>query len=329
MSAAVTVLMPVFNGEAFVAEAIESILGQTWTDFELVIVDDGSTDSSPRILESFRDPRIRVITSPAREGIAQALNRGLAATSASLVARQDADDISHPTRLERQLAFLEANPSVVLVGTQVRVIDARGRVSRPPGWRRPLTHAGIRFQSMFDNPFIHGSVVFRREPVGFYDTAFRSAEDFDLWSRVAAHHRVANLPEELVDHRMHADSMAAAFGSDHFTRERAVIERNVRDMLGLVDVPADWNAVDFLWRHYPERNDPDVARAAAVKCADIALGLATRDRKTALRAFARAVRFDMRTAAAFLTRFVPLLLLGERVRRLKGWLTTASRVSRR
>jgi glycosyltransferase involved in cell wall biosynthesis len=314
MTVAVTVLMPVFNGEPFVAQSVTSILGQTWTDFEFVIVDDGSTDATPRILASFHDPRIQVITSPKREGIAQALNRGLAAASAPLVARQDADDVSHPMRLEKQLAFLDANPSVVLVGTQVRVIDERGRVSQPPGWRRPLTHAGIRFVSMFDNPFIHGSVVFRREVVGAYDATLESAEDFDLWSRVAAHHTVANLPEALVDHRVHGHSMAAGFGSDHDARARAIIERNVRDVLGQSDVPSLEN--------------PDVARAAAVKFAGIGVQLATHDRRAALRAFSFATRCDWRTAAAFASRFVPLLLFGERARRLKRLVSIGHRGDR-
>jgi glycosyltransferase involved in cell wall biosynthesis len=266
-----------------------------------------------------------VITSPARAGIARALNRGLAAASAPVVARQDADDVSDPLRLEKQIAFLEANPAVVLVGTQVRVIDDRGRVSRPPGWRRPLTHAGIRFVSMFDNPFIHGSVVFRREIVGAYDASFESAEDFDLWSRVAAHHTVANLPEELVDHRVHVASMAAGFAEDHDARVRAVIERNVRDVLGLLQILE----VEELWRRYPEREDGDVRRATAVKFGDAALSLASCDRKAALRAFYRAMRFDARTASAFASRFVPLLLFGERARWMKRWLTMANRASRR
>jgi hypothetical protein len=339
VSAAVSVLMPVFNGEAFVREAIASILGQTWTDFEFLIVDDGSTDATPRIVASFRDPRIRVITSPAREGIARALNRALAAATAPLVARQDADDVSHPTRIEKQIAFLDANPSVALVGTQVRVIGGRGRFLQPPGWRRALTHEGIRFQSLFDNPFIHGSVVFRRDAVGLYDATFTAAEDFDMWSREAARHTVRNLPEALLDFRVHAASMAAHFGSDYIAHASSVIERNLRGVLSLADVPVHWprllssmhvdprvrgpvdgreliDVIDFIHRRYPERGNADVARAAAVKYGEIALFLATRERTAALRAYRRAWRCDARTASAFATRFVPLLLLGESVR---GW----------
>src|SRR5256885_11986133 len=114
---AVTVLMPVLNAERFVCEAIASILTQSWTDFEFLIVDDGSTDATPAAIASFTDPRIRVITNPAPEGVARALNRGLDAARAPLVARHDGDDIAHPKRIETQLAFLRANPEIVLLGT--------------------------------------------------------------------------------------------------------------------------------------------------------------------------------------------------------------------
>src|SRR5437588_2383275 len=159
---------------------------------------------------------------------------------------------------------------------------------------------------MFDNPFIHGSVLFRRDVVGAYDPAFESAEDFDLWSRVAAHHLTANLPERLVDHRVHSASMAAGFDADHAARVHVIIERNLREVLGLDDLPADpIDLIGALWRRYPERDNPDVATAAAVKFGDIALALATRDRKAAVRAFAHAMRRDTRTAIAFASRFVP------------------------
>src|SRR5439155_22770576 len=115
---AVTVLMPVLNGERFVGAAIASILAQTWTDFELVFIDDGSTDGTSGVVASFADPRIRVITNRSPEGVARALNRGLAAARAPLVARHDSDDIAHPKRLETQLAFLRGNPEVILAGTQ-------------------------------------------------------------------------------------------------------------------------------------------------------------------------------------------------------------------
>jgi hypothetical protein len=326
---AVTVLMPVHNGGRFVAEAIESILQQTFTDFEFVIVDDGSTDDTPSIVASFTDSRIRILRSEALLGLPRALNRGLAAAKGQLVARQDSDDRSHPRRLAAEVAFLRANPEVALVGTQVRVIDKRGRISRPPAWWRATTASGIRFQSLFDNPFLHSSVLFRRDRVGGYDESFATAEDFELWSRVAAEHPVRNLPEALVDLRMHAGSMGAAFAGEHIARSSAVIARNLRAALG--DVPDGWcrllaelhvdprvrrgidgrDVLGVLWSIYERvgADDAEVRGIMARKLADVACSLASTQRRSAIAAFARACRCDLRTASSFATRFLGRLAL--------------------
>lgn len=285
----VTVLMPVHNGEAFVRDAIHSILGQTWSDFEFVIVDDGSTDGTAAVLASFRDPRIRVIANASREGIARSLNRGLAAAEGVLIARQDADDVSHPRRLETQLAYLREHPEVVLLGAQVRLMNRHPA----PGWWKARTHDGIRFQSTFDNPFIHGSLLFRRDVVGAYDASLVSAEDYDLCSRVAAEHPVANLPQKLIDFRIHRASTAAGFGSDHIARSAAIIDRNIRSVLSPSDVPEEHvralaslhvspgvatafhpaPAFSWLCRRYfqSHRASADVVRVTAAKWAQIGL----------------------------------------------------------
>jgi glycosyltransferase involved in cell wall biosynthesis len=339
---AVTVLMPVRNGERFLKDAITSILAQTWTDFEFVIIDDGSTDATAEVIASFTDRRIRSITNGTSEGLPRALNRGLDEMHAPLVARHDGDDVAHPKRLETQLAFLRANPEVVLLGTQVRVLDTRGRTADPPGWRRALTQQGIRFQSMFDNPFMHSSVVFRRDIIcgdlGGYDPAFASCEDFDLWSRVTARYAVRNLPQKLVGFRLHAASTAAHFGIDHIVRSSAVVNRNVRDVLQLEEVPERWSSLlaslhvdprarepidgrelldvlatihDRYRQLYPEGN-PEVRQLFAAKLGHIASVLASTDRRAALRAFSRAARVDVRAAAAFATRVAAHAVTGAR-----------------
>jgi glycosyltransferase involved in cell wall biosynthesis len=338
---AVTVLMPVLNGERFLEKAIASILAQTWSEFEFVIIDDGSTDATPDVIASFRDARIHVITNRAPEGVARALNRGIDAARAPFVARHDGDDVAHPKRLETQLAFFRMNPEVVLLGTQVRVLDERGRASHPPGWRRALTQEGIRFQSMFDNPFIHSSVVFRREVIqdlGGYDPAFVSAEDFYLWSRVAARYPVRNLPQKLVGFRLHAASMAARFGSAHIARSSAVIERNLRDVLKLEDVPERWSrllaslhvdprarepldgrelldvlaAIYERYRRLHPEGNAEIRQLFATKLGHIASLLASSDRRAALRAFSRASRIHFRAASAFATRIAAHTVTGAR-----------------
>jgi glycosyltransferase involved in cell wall biosynthesis len=339
---AVAVLMPVLNGERFLKNAIASILAQTWTGFELVIINDGSTDATPEVIASFTDPRICCITNGTPEGVARALNRGIEAAHAPLVARLDADDIAHPKRIETQIAFLRANPEVVVLGSQNSVLDAHGRTSHPPGWRRALTQAGIRFQSMFDNPFIHSSVMFRRDLIradfGGYDPALESCEDFDLWSRVASRHAVRNLPQKLVGFRLHAASTAAHFGTDHIARSSAVIRRNLRDVLQLEEVPGRWSHLlaslhvdprgrepvdgrelldvlatihDRYRQLHPEEN-AEIRQLFAAKLGHIASLLASTDRRSALRAFGRASRLDVRAAAAFVTRFAAHAVAGAR-----------------
>lgn len=115
----VTILMPVYNGERFLRQTIESILNQTFTDFEYLIIDDASTDTSRDIIRCFNDPRIRLVENVKNDGLIKTLNRGLALAQGEYIARQDQDDISHPTRIEKQFAFLNDNPEIVLLGTQI------------------------------------------------------------------------------------------------------------------------------------------------------------------------------------------------------------------
>jgi hypothetical protein len=345
----VTVLMPAHNAERFVAEAVASILAQSWTDFELVVVDDGSTDRTRAIVDAFADPRIRVVVNAECEGLPRALNRGLAAARGALVARQDADDVAHPHRLATQIAFLDAHPDVALVGAQVRVMDDRGRLTRAPGWWRATSDAGARFQAMFETPCIHTTVVFRRaivwDELDGYDPRFPTGEDYDLWSRIMTRHAVRNLPETLVDYRYHAGSTSATFGRDLIARSSDTVARNIVAALGGDAVPGDWTRplgmlhVDprlhtaddwltlipivealyarFVERHPGERANPELRRVAADKLGRLACLLAPRHRRAAVDAFGRACRFDRAAAAAYATRFVPLLLAGERARRLR------------
>jgi glycosyltransferase involved in cell wall biosynthesis len=197
--------MPLYNGERFLAEAIDSILGQTFTDFEFVIIDDGSTDTSPAILADYasRDPRIRVVTQ-AKAGIVAALNRGLAECRTALVARMDADDISLPTRLERQVSFLAAHPRVAVVGTAFRLISEDGR----PGTivAHPVNAATIRKGLSHATMLGHPTVMMRRDAVvngGGYREALRHAEDYDLWTRLSDGHELTNLSECLLSYRTH------------------------------------------------------------------------------------------------------------------------------
>ncbi|MDX6511406.1 MAG: hypothetical protein QOE36_910 [Gaiellaceae bacterium] len=204
----VTVLMAVHEGERHLRESIESILGQTFRDFELLVVDDASTDGTAAVLAGYDDPRIRTVRNPENLGLTRSLNRGLEQARGRLVARQDADDVSEPPRLERQVAFLEANPDVPLVASAyLRIDDSGAEVGPRPV---PCDPRSIRRRLLLLNAFAHSSVVFRREAVealGGYREAFPFAQDYDLWSRLARTAPLAALPEPLVRYREAAGSM--------------------------------------------------------------------------------------------------------------------------
>ena len=199
----VSVLMSVYNGENYLSEAVESILNQTFRDFELIIIDDGSTDRTAEILAEYerRDMRVRFY-SQAREGLIATLNRGIELSRGRYIARMDADDVSYPTRLEKQVAFLEAHPNVGVCGTW-RVI-AGGLVIR-----YPVQDAVIRSYLIFDTLLAHPTVMMRKAlfETGIRYPAYEHAEDFGLWVQLADHTRFANLPEVLLFYRSHPEQV--------------------------------------------------------------------------------------------------------------------------
>jgi glycosyltransferase involved in cell wall biosynthesis len=203
-----SVVMPVHNGEDYLEECLDSIVRQTFRDFEFVILDDASTDRTAGILRDWtrRDDRIRVVTSPHSLGVVGSANRVVREARATICARMDADDVSHPDRLRRQWEVLQASPDVCLVGTLAEAIDARGRLVRPRD-RSALLRGGT------SPPFPHGSAMFRHETfdeVGGYREACRFWEDRDLFIRMARRARVLVLPLALYRLRCHQESVRLA-----------------------------------------------------------------------------------------------------------------------
>lgn len=205
----VSVLMSVYNGARYIETALESILAQTFSDFEFIIVDDGSTDETPVILHRCSDPRIVHLHSEANLGLAKSLNRGMRVTRGEYVARQDADDLSFPQRLKSQVQFLDSHPDISLVGTSFVQIDDQGQELRTV--TMPLEPDQIHEMLFYAHCFCHGSVMARRsdlQTVGGYDERFVAAQDTDLWLRLAERYRLANLPAPLYAFRTHAASVA-------------------------------------------------------------------------------------------------------------------------
>ena len=202
----VTVLMPVFNGARYLRVAIESILQQTFTDFEFLVIDDGSTDNSPEIVSSYNDARIRLVRRGKNIGLIATLNEGLELARGDLVARMDADDISYPDRLEKQLAVMRENPRLVLLGSDVDIIDENGTlISYEP---KPVGDKGLKLILSVICAIAHPTVIFRKEPVlkvGGYAEAFHYAEDYDLWTRLTQEGEFCNLPFSLLKYRINPE----------------------------------------------------------------------------------------------------------------------------
>jgi glycosyltransferase involved in cell wall biosynthesis len=203
-----SILMPAFNAGKYIREAIGSILCQTFTDYELIIVNDGSTDDTSDIISSFEDDRIHEIKCPHR-GVAASLNTGLAHARGKYIARFDADDICHPHRLERQFVFLEQHPDYVLVGSDAEYIMEDGehlfRFSCPAH-----TDKEIRQQVYRICPFIHSAVMYNKQAVinaGGYPVYAHNFEDYLLWTQLLTKGKLHNLPEPLLKVRFNASSV--------------------------------------------------------------------------------------------------------------------------
>ena len=256
----VSVIMAVRDGERWLEEACRSVLSQSLSDIELIVIDDGSTDGSVIILETLSesDPRLRWQSQPPA-GLVAALNRGLSLARAPLLARLDADDIAVPSRLAEQSAFLGGHPDMVLLGSWAEKMDAQGRnIGRLTPESGSDRLAEILQHS---NPFVHSSVMMRTDGVRElrgYRAACLSAEDYDLWLRLSERGRIGNLPRELVRYRVHTGSVTRTsrvrqcFSTRLARRAAAARRAGKPDPIDGLTVPPDWWADDALDQFYGE-----------------------------------------------------------------------------
>lgn len=204
----ITVLMPAYNAAKYIAPAIISVLKQSFSNFELLIINDGSTDATENIIRSFSDERVKLINQT-HQGIAAALNLGLLNASASLIARFDADDICYPQRLQKQFEFLQEHPQYVLIGSDVDYADHNGE------YLYQYTNTGHTHEEIAERiaafcPFIHSSVMYKKNialQAGGYDAKAHTFEDYRLWTRFITRGKVCNLSESLVLVRLNPESV--------------------------------------------------------------------------------------------------------------------------
>lgn len=232
----VTVLMPVYNGALYLREAMDSILGQTFTDLEFLIINDGSTDNSVAIIHSYSDHRIRLVHNGSNLGLIASLNKGLGFARGEFIARMDADDISRPERLARQVCFMDANPLVGVCGSWVQYLSKDDKNV----WKLPKRSEDIRCWQFHTVGVAHPSVIMRRqlfiEKGLLYDPQFRHIEDYELWGRAIRHMDFANIQEVLLDYRLSPEQICAMYGAEQSATAAPLRLQLVRE-LGIDPTP--------------------------------------------------------------------------------------------
>ncbi len=261
MNPPISVLMPVYNAGPYLAEAVESVLAQTFDDFEFIAVDDGSTDRSLATLRRYatRDPRLRVLSRP-NTGIVGALNDGLAVAGGEFIARMDADDVCEPGRFAAQLRYLQTHPDLVAIGCGATMVDPAGRALKA---FKPQTDPDLIREGLIaatDIGIIHPTLLVRRavlERVGGYQQEYKLVEDFDLFQRLLDEGDLGNLPEPLLRYRQHA---ASTNGTHHVLQrqlmDRCLTEHRLRRGLPPLERPLEHPPVnqkgdqEILWAYW-------------------------------------------------------------------------------
>ncbi len=220
----ISVVMPGYNAERFLKEAIDSVLAQTFTNFELIFINDGSTDSTESIVKSINDPRIVYLDNGENKGLAYSFNVGIKIARGEFIARMDADDICVKNRFAKQVAFLNSHPKVGVVGSSIIVIDENNRAIKT--LKRDRDHINIKWSSLFSTPMYHPTVMARTEILknNLYDESLSNSEDYELWSRLlfTTDTHFANMDEPLLRYRIFPNSFTRTLNLD----KRAISAHN-------------------------------------------------------------------------------------------------------
>lgn len=231
----VSILLPVYNAEKYLRATIDSLLAQTFQVFEIVAVDDGSTDRSLEILRSYADVRLRIECNRANIGVVATLNRGIPLCRGRYIARMDADDLALPERLEMQVQHMEMHPECILLGTGRGAIDENGQ-PLPSHENRPVTGSAlVHWKLLSGNIFIHPSVLMRREMVDatLYEERYRHAEDYAAWLKLSRCGEIDMLPERLVQVRFHSQSVSRQNNKAQLDAAMAALRDHIEAVFGV------------------------------------------------------------------------------------------------
>jgi len=281
--AKVSVIMPVFNSERYIREAIQSVLNQSFTDFELIIINDGSTDKSLEIIRSFKDDRIVLVNNEKQMyTIMAARNRCLELSRGTYIAPLDSDDITHKDRLGLEVDFLEKNPAFGLVGSSVIVIDENGKKTGVE-WKEKIPSEKIPIRLLFSNCFAQSSVMIRKSAIPKEGYIGNVSEDYPLWIRILKTWKAHKLPEFLLDYRVHSENSTS--------KKRALLDEDVdsiiRSQLEEFDVHPSKEELILHRTNYTFTGEVEEAKAFIAKREQWLLGLCEANQKTK--------RYDVKT----------------------------------
>lgn len=332
---AVSIVMPIYNASRTLRSSIESVLGQSFRDFELIAINDGSIDDSAAVLRSFHDSRIRIIEHHANRGVVAVLNEGLSEARSEFIARHDADDISFPNRLALQHKILKSESQTVAIGAALRLISDDG--SALGTWYYPQNALLSRWQLLFKTPVAHSVVMYRLSAVlsvGGYFEQYKYAEDYDLWSRLIAAGDIKSIRSPLLRYRLGVEGVSRAKANEQHLTHLRIAARNMSFLLGReapsvavrvlatgIDVNenllpyADFGlaaaTLSVLFRRFLVReSNPEEYRSVCADCSDryvrMVRLLPVRNRLRAIRDLRRVAdkaTFNLFNAALALTRF--------------------------
>ena len=206
----VTVLMPVYNASEFLRETMDSILGQTYKNFEFLIINDGSKDDSVQIIESYADKRIKLIHNEENIGLIETLNKGIELAQGKYIVRMDADDIAELNRIEIQVNYMEKNSDVAVAGSNgMMFLSKKPMVKKPTDF--PIKYSEIKCKLLFESPIMHPAVIMRRDILidnsYRYRDEYKDTEDYGLWIEIAREHKIVNIPNRLLNYRIVSSSI--------------------------------------------------------------------------------------------------------------------------